>query len=689
MPMTVAGAVIPGGLFYFGASLPTRDGNPDPSLINASLSVAATGDYTGAQLGYWPSYSQISPSARRGYINWLAGRRSDPRADIGFVFLFFYGLERRAIIDASTDEKAKADLPVIAAEIQRLLDIYGGLSHSFRGYATSLLNWVSVARSERLYERAVPDLAQSFELPFYLRLAIGQAVKDGVSIPGHLALAWVKYGNIVSFRTAATRCPTEFDKLFLHAYAEEYGPGMPLSRNRTKLKYVYHPASAGLRGYGELSMTFTETPDVTALKAPPKALAGIVDKATNELDSFSRYVGKNPGTGKSLDAICHLPVHAWPEEHLKLLDAFASRAAREPSVSTFKDLLNVFGFKGALAKDRTEALAQALAAKSIGIEPDILGGAKHPKPDDHVVLFALQPGKEAPRSSASYLIASLTLQLASAVAAADGDFSQQEADHLRDTVVTWKHLEPSQIQRLLASLHLLRAEPASLPALTKKLEPLDRSVKETIAHFMATVAQADGNVSPDEVRMLERIYKALGLDSQAVFSNVHAVASGSGVKTAAAALAPPVQGAKKAAAKLSTSGIKLDPERIAALQKDTDRVSALLANIFTDEEAGAAAAAAPPNAGAEPREAETSSHPPAPAGLVGLDETHASLARLLLSRPSWTRSELEDVAADLDLMLDGALEHINEAAFDVHDMPFVEGDDPVTINPQFLEKVHA
>jgi len=40
-------------------------------------------------------------------------------------------------------------------------------------------------------------------------------------------------------------------------------------------------------------------------------------------------------------------------------------------------------------------------------------------------------------------------------------------------------------------------------------------------------------------------------------------------------------------------------------------------------------------------------------------------------------------------MLDGALEHINDAAFDAHDMPLVEGDDPVTINPEFLEKAHA
>jgi hypothetical protein len=59
----------------------------------------------------------------------------------------------------------------------------------------------------------------------------------------------------------------------------------------------------------------------------------------------------------------------------------------------------------------------------------------------------------------------------------------------------------------------------------------------------------------------------------------------------------------------------------------------------------------------------------------------------MLSRPSWTRHELEDAAADLDLMLDGALEQINEAALDAFDVAFCEGTDPVEINLDLLERL--
>lgn len=88
----VGGILISGGLVYVGTSLPTPMGGNDPCLIDPSKSVASHGDYTERQMGYWPSYSEISPSARRAYLNWLAGGRQDPEADVGYVFIFFYGL---------------------------------------------------------------------------------------------------------------------------------------------------------------------------------------------------------------------------------------------------------------------------------------------------------------------------------------------------------------------------------------------------------------------------------------------------------------------------------------------------------------------------------------------------------------------------------------------------------------------
>lgn len=668
-PVTVSGVTIPGGMVYVGTSLPTPSSSNDPCLIDPSKSVAKSGDYTERQMGYWPSYSEISSGARRAYLSWLVGGRSDPAADVGYVFLFFYGLERRAIIDASKDEAARADWPAIATELRRLLDIYGNRSGSFRGYASALLDWVSLAKHPtRLYEKRVPSFPRNYELPLYLRLALGQTAVDGVPVPAHLALAWARLEPNTYLRTPATRCSEEFEKLFAAKYSEACGRGIVLPRNRTKLKLVYRPASAGFRGYKELTLTFKDTPDITVLTAPLKVLREVIESATKPLESYSRLVGKSPDARTSLEGLLQLPATLWPDTAAKSIQALKARMGEGMVAMPFQALLTMLGAKAAFTKDRTLGLARSLESVNVGFEPDVLSGAKPPKPEEPVVLFALPPSEPVSRATGPYLAAAVTLQLASAVAAVDGDFTTKEMSHLRETVLSWKHLTQSQTRRLLAHLRLLMQAPASLTALKKKFEPMDLAAKETIAAFMAAIAQADGDVSPAEVKMLEKVYRALGVDPKRVFSDVHAVAAGTKPSTKT---------------KFEQSGLKLDPARIAELQKDTEKVSALLANIFIESEDNAAAAA---QSSAVDSEAEAVE---APKGLLGLDETHSALARMLLSRPEWSREELMDVASDMDLMLDGALEHLNEAAFDAHDVPFFDGEDPITVNPHILERVEA
>lgn len=667
----VAGVAIRGGMVYVGTSLRTPSGANDPCLLDPSKVVAPRGDYREGQMGYWPSYSEISASARRAYLNWLSGGRQDPEADIGFVFLFFYGLERRAILDAAKDEVAQADWPHIAREVRRLLSIYGDKSNSFRHYATGLLDWVSMAEHPNcLYEKKVPAFTRGFELPLYVRLALGQAAVDAVPVPAHLALAWAKLDPTTALRTPAVRCEEQFDQLFAATYASMTGAGIVLPRNRTKLKFVYRPASAGFRGYDELRLHFGDAPDVTVLTAPIKKLQAVVEATTKQLDSYSRFVGKNPQARSSLEGLLQLPATLWPETAQKTLQALKTRMGSGMVAMSFDELLKSLDAQSTLTKEKTLALARALESLNVGIEPDVLGGAKLPKPEEKVVLFSVPPGEATSRSTPTYQAAALTLQLASAVAAADGEFSVKEVGHLREQIQSWTHLTPNHLRRLMAHLRLLMAAPVSLTSLKKKLEPLDAGARETIASFMATVAQADGEVGPAEVKMLEKVYKALGVESKKVFSDVHAVASG--------AKAQAVPAVASSAGASSGTSFKLDAARIAALQQDTAKVSALLANIFVEEES------LNDSAPAEPESDE-----PAPQGLMGLDEAHSALARMLLSRPAWTREELKDVADDLELMLDGALEHINEAAFDTHDMAFLDGEDPVTVNTEILEKVEA
>ncbi|MBB3805267.1 putative tellurite resistance protein B-like protein [Xanthomonas arboricola] len=654
---------ISGGLFYAGINLATPTGGDEPSLVNGLLSVAATGDYREPG-GYWGSYADLSATERRAYINWLASDRSDPECNSTYVLRFLYGLERRVVLDGVREPDSKQDWPAIKTTLRHLDAVYGKADGRIRSYTNSLLDWMELDDvGEKLYTKPLPNFQRTHELPFYLRLALGQCSLDRVPIPAQLALAWVRLSPEVSMRTPTVRCAEEFDQLFVERYRELFDAGLVLPKNRTKLKFLRQTFSPAFYDTSFKPKTFGETPDVTALTAPIKKLNEIVRQCTDELGPFSRLLIKNPEARTTLEGLLHLPTSIWPAPSKAALQLLVDEVQGRAITLLLSQLADRFGNGGAsLNREKIRDLARTLEAAHIGMEPNVLEGARAPGDTDPVVLFALLPGQTHQAQSSAYQIALLTLQLASTVAQADGDFSSQEIEHLGREIDAWSHLSPADHKRLRAHLVWLSQAPITLASLKKKLDPLDQTTKETIAASMASLAQSDVTVSPDEMRFLEKVYKTLGVKTKRVFSDVHAVSAGRSTTK--------VEPAKQ---------FRLDPKRIAELQHDTAKVSALLAGIFT-EDVHEPIIESP----ALPLPSQEAASTP---GLLGLDEAHSALLRLMLSRPSWTRSELEDGASDLELMLDGALEHINDASFDAYDIPFSEGDDPVEINPEFIEKI--
>ena len=58
-----------------------------------------------------------------------------------------------------------------------------------------------------------------------------------------------------------------------------------------------------------------------------------------------------------------------------------------------------------------------------------------------------------------------------------------------------------------------------------------------------------------------------------------------------------------------------------------------------------------------------------------------------MARTHWSRSELEEIARDRELPLDGTMEHINDAAFEKFGKPFFEGDGDIELNPEVLKEI--
>ena len=143
--ITIGKKTITKGLFYFGGVLKGENyGETESSLVDDSLSIKdAPYTFTDNSLGYWPSFQGLSPMCRGAYIDWLASDRDMPDVPIGYLFIYFYGLERRLIKDYKEGLVKGEECTEICKEILRLKSIFKD-NYSFNGYSSRLLDYVSI-----------------------------------------------------------------------------------------------------------------------------------------------------------------------------------------------------------------------------------------------------------------------------------------------------------------------------------------------------------------------------------------------------------------------------------------------------------------------------------------------------------------------------------------------------------------
>lgn len=71
----------------------------EPSAISETLPIAPANHESVEKMGYYPSYEKMNPQQRFTYLSWL--RNIDDPIDIGYVFVFYYGLERYLFMQKS------------------------------------------------------------------------------------------------------------------------------------------------------------------------------------------------------------------------------------------------------------------------------------------------------------------------------------------------------------------------------------------------------------------------------------------------------------------------------------------------------------------------------------------------------------------------------------------------------------
>jgi len=696
-PLTVAGYELQGGLLYVGKELDRQDGGGvDSCLINPTLPVSGRSGLA-PNVPYYPSYSFLEPHARGGYLQWLASGRSSPDANIGYVFLYFYGLERRLMLDQVAD-----DHRLIVAEVDRLRRVYEK-SYSVIRYAGLLLDAAKLLQpARRHYEDDAPVGRHDYELPFSVRLAVGQLLADAKPIPWNWMYAWVLNDPQTNLRTVHTRAEKEVAELFRLRFGKKYPDGFKLNAPKARLRWSYRAASGSF--HVDLQPQLGDLPDVAGLTGPTNKMREILDGCAEELEGYSRFLGRRPNGRGSLQALCVLPAELAQKadggEVKKLREWLDALLANGPASVESGELMTRLAIEANYGKAAVRSCADALQSFQVALMPNPRVSLQLPKIGQPFVLYRCGSDEIPDSEIAPFRLASLALTFAAFIAHADSALSPEESKRLVDMVQAAPGLSDRGRLDLGAHLRWLQAVPAEPAALRSRLSAFSAEDRHQLGLVALSAASADVSVHPAEIKALQRIYKMLGLNEDGVLSDLHSAMTVPTELTAIQIAPAPAAGfaipkSPDAHTKPGKPGeIYLDPDRLKHIGESTQRVNEILSKVFTEDDAEAATEkAAIEEVAEEPSTIVVDSGQVM--GFEGLDGRYKGFLTELLSRPEWTRPELDMLARAHELMTDGALEAINEWAFDQYGDALVEDGDPATIQrhvigqPATVEHVQA
>lgn len=657
--VTVGGADVRGGLIYFGSSASNPGYRDEPSVVDPTLPLAPSASFDQWTASYWPRYQTCSPIDRRLLVSWLASGRRDPQAPIGLVFLYFYGLERRLLHDAHADDDARREVPRLVAEIDRLRRIYD--NGSFQSYAGALRDLAVAVYGDPSRLRDFADCRPG-NLPGGLLIALGRQLATGKPLTPALAYAWARCGDNAPRPYSTAVVADELRALFEIRYAQRFGAGLLVPRPKRALVVEHHGAASN-RTRVRLDINL---PDVRALSAPQRPLAVLLDGCAADLERLAK-ARKRPSV-EPLECAAALPSELQASQgssELTSLRAFVDRAAPsgQVGIAAVDDLLQAAAFRSdKLRKRDCVVVASALESLGYGMEPDVRWLGPALSRGGRIALYRCGD-KPAQAPTPNYRVAQLFLQMTVAVASADGAIDDVELDHAREHIHTLAGLESSERARLQAHLVWLTVVKPSFAKLATQLKALEPERRRTLADAAVGVAAADGRIDPGEIRTLEKIYRALALPVAEVAGDVHRALTGSGSRR--------------------TTSTGLDPAALARKIEETADVQRLLTSIFAEADE----APVPPIP-----EARVTDQPAATAraedgAMEGLDAPEVALLRHLLDQTEdvVSRARIDAWCRELGLMPDGALESLNEAAFNVAGDALFDADDDIVVHADVRE----
>lgn len=698
--LEVGGFILRGPCVY--ASSASRTGplhatDPSEILLHAPVRRPSA---TAGDMGYWPWYSRIEPEHRFGYLSWLASGRASLPASEGYLFLFFYGIERRLLID-------QLDRAWGLQEVVRLRSLdepraVTGDGRSFRVYSTGLL-WFEIARTPTLFDSKAFDRALTLTerwTPELMTAPLAWLASRDQPLPAVLAREIAACDPTAQRSVVTKRVSEEFNELFQTRYRDEFGgSGLMLKVSKRPAWHTYRPASGGLE---EMRV---QVANPMGIPSQFKKLPEIWNSCIADLRKLSRVSASLGGEVLTLEAWEAMPEelradvdHPLAGSVTRIVSEHATTSAdprngdrpepptRMIPAGRLAELLQIEP-RPTLTATQSRKLATTLEYTGYGLVPDArIASIRYGWQE----LVAVVPGLDGTGiDSSRYNAADGLLRLGLSVALADGTADDLELRVLTDHIDSVLDLSPNERQAIKALRDLLLTTGSDVRPVARKIqETLPAEARQKVGRLLVVIAAATNQIDRAERAALRNAFRALDLPPELLEETIAEIAPEAGEEEVPVRAPDRSTRAGEAIpAPATTPAFTLNHAAISTIMAETREVSVMLAEAMGaldtepgDDDATHAPDTVPAATLQAVQEAQTTTLP-------GPGGRYEPLFLALIERQRWTREDADAVARQHGLMLDAGLETINDWAVDALGAPLVEDDgDELNVDQSLLRE---
>jgi len=663
-----------------------------PSLIELGLPIGKNGD-TPKKLAYFPSYRECCPKQRAAYLKWICDGRTNKDADLGFVFLFYYGLVRRIVVDCQ-------DHQCVVKELIRLISIFGH-SKSFFGYATRFL-WLAVYLSTNRGGIPADLLVDAVRITKRwrdgsLELYLAYLSRTRGRLDSDACFAWAEQDQRAMKSIAGVRNADKFKELFSRKINDAFPEGVPFPPDTHTIEISQHPEIkkffSGLQQTNSASGLLM--PTLEPRVAPCSMLIQIWNDCVEQLKAFD-----NANSKAKSKTYLEMPIEFRPSDHPEWdhWSRLISRVTDESdwALVSVNELALIKGITERNMLTKTQTLSILSTADNLGfaIEPDCRINGKNFLWNEPIAIFKCEMAKYDDRSIEKFRTAAFLLELGLSIAVSDNEVDERELAAIESHFVAELELTPDLAKRLFALRHLMILKGPKLSNVPRAfLTVLSKNQRKAIGSYLVSLAVADQVVTAKKKNVLRAAFQKLSLPLDILAELLTPYVS---------AVAEPQPVSVSAVTHSNTEAPVLDFDRIRRIREETRDVQDLLHEVITNslddsvdllEVKNIDATDAPLK---EIVSAETFIAKDSPSSMADqcMDSRFAKVPKRyqafcseLVMRNRWNIQEAKDLARSQGLMFSAALEAINEwSTEEFGDWLIEEADSDLIVHLTLLER---